>query len=184
MSGVTLIEQSEAASHAASWLEPEQATVGWSADGISCGTANNRLAATGGWAEADAASKYIVLRAADAPPLFLGGGCSAVSGSTFSNSNCAAALAAVTVINASHGPRLPTVGVIEASPSCPVTTCVCDVPRITGMPFWPAKSPPGGGLPGPCGFRSSVVTNVTFTPITGLSADEPSVTRITSGWKG
>jgi len=39
-----------------------------------------------------------------------------VSESTFSSSYCAVARPAVTVMNASHGPRLPTVGVIEARP--------------------------------------------------------------------
>ena len=48
-----------------------------------------------------------------------------------------------------------------------LTICVCDDPRITGIPF--------------SGTRASVVLKVTLTPITGFAANEPSVTRTTSG---
>ena len=50
---------------------------------------------------------------------------------------------------------------------------------ILASPLW--KSPPGGGPPGPEGLRSSVVRKFTVAAITGLSAEEPSVTRMTSG---
>src|SRR5271169_3418478 len=110
------------------------------------------------------------------------------SASTFSSSNCAVAIPAVTVMNASHGPSVPTVGVIDAKPFWSLTTWVCEVPRMIGDPSCGApfcrSAFPCGPPPGPCGMRSSVVRNVTLTPCTGLSEADPSVTRITSGTNG
>src|ERR1019366_2443530 len=93
---------------------------------------------------------------------------------------------ALTAMNTSHGPTLPTEGRItegtmEARPSWSVTTWACDDPRRTGRALCPSKVSPSGGLCWPELARASVVSKVTVTPITGFAAREPSVTRITSG---
>ena len=62
---------------------------------------------------------------------------------------------------------------MEARPFRSVTACVCDDPRRTGGPFFAVLEPSSGG---PEPIRASVVRKATFTPITGSSALEPSVT--------
>ena len=69
----------------------------------------------------------------------------------------------------SQTPTFSAEGMMEAVPSWAVTTCACDAPSTTDCP-------PGLAL-----GRAMVVAKVRLTPMTGLSAEEPSVTRMTSG---
>src|SRR5580698_7153681 len=71
-------------------------------------------------------------------------------------------------MNTAHGPTFWVEGTIEAIPFCALTTCAVDDPRRTG-------TPPGSGF-----SCVSVVPQVTLVTRTGLSAADPSVTRMTS----
>jgi hypothetical protein len=94
-------------------------------------------------------------------------GCTGTMAARLSICNCAVDWPALTVMNTEHGPTLPAEGTMDAVPSWAVTTCDSDDPRRMGGPS-----------PATC---ASVVAKVTLTPITGFSAVDPSVTRITSG---
>ena len=181
VAGTTVTVEASAAVDAATGLSADEAgsAFGSKSEGMSVtmpsGTANNNsfaaLAATGD--PAREVCRDGAVGAGAAPIAF-----------TICRSNCAVEGPEVTEISKSHGPWTdPGPGTIEAKPSCVVAAVAVAVPRITGVALpWTIVSP-STCKDEPGGMRTVMVLNTTVAPITGLAAVEPSVTRMTSGWK-